>query len=129
MINEVSSIFWGLSLAVNIILLLIGIPLCLLMCCCCKKHRAVIEKDIKDIAQNHRLLKGNQKLIKDYDVEEMEENFEESPRRRRIAKAKVQPRPTVQVQQSQQVPVNQESMNSSNVDGDHPRFVYDDLEE
>lgn len=102
------------------------------MCCCCKKHRAVIEKDIKDIAQNHRLLKGNQKLIKDYDVEEMEENFEEPPRRRRIAKARVQPRPVSQVQQPQQpqqVQGNQESMNSSNVDGDHPRFVYDDLEE
>lgn len=129
MINEVSTIFWGFSLAVNIILLLIGIPLCLLMCCCCKKHRAAIEKDIKDIAQNHKLLKGNQKLIKDYELEEVEENFEEPPRRRKIAKARVQPRPVSQVQQPQQVPVNQQSMNSSDVDGDHPRFVYDDLEE
>lgn len=124
MINEVSSIFWGLSLAVNIILLLVGIPLCLLICCCCRKHRDVIEKDIKDIAQNHRLLKGNQKLIRDYEVEDVEENFEEPPKKRKIARARVCPKQPVQ-----QAPVNQESMNSYEVDGDHPKFVYDDLEE
>ena len=56
MIDEVSSIFWGLSLAVNIILLLVGLPLCLLICCCCKKHQGAIERDIKDIARNHNIL-------------------------------------------------------------------------
>lgn len=59
MIEEVSSILWGLSIAVNIILLLIGLPLCLLICCCCRKHQTSIEKDIQSIVANHNLL-GNQ---------------------------------------------------------------------
>ena len=59
MITEVSSILWGLSIAVNIILLLIGLPLCLLICCCCRKHQSSIEKDIQSIVANHNLL-GNQ---------------------------------------------------------------------
>ena len=59
MIEEVSSILWGLSIAVNIILLLIGLPLCLLICCCCRKHQSSIEKDIQSIVANHNLL-GNQ---------------------------------------------------------------------
>lgn len=56
MMEEMSSIFWGLSIAVNIILVLIGLPLCLLICCCCRKHKESIEKDIKDIARNHNIL-------------------------------------------------------------------------
>ena len=59
MIEEVSSILWGLSIAINIILLLIGLPLCLLICCCCRKHQSSIEKDIQSIVANHNLL-GNQ---------------------------------------------------------------------
>lgn len=58
MIDEVSSIFWGLSLAFNIILVLIGLPLCLLICCCCRKHQGAIEKDLKTLARNHNLLQS-----------------------------------------------------------------------
>ena len=50
-----SNILWGLSLAFNIILLLVGLPLCLLICCCCKKHQNVIEKDLKSLARNHNI--------------------------------------------------------------------------
>lgn len=60
MIEEVSSIFWGLSIAINIILLLFGLPLCLLICCCCRKHQSAIEKDIKSIVANHNLIDNNQ---------------------------------------------------------------------
>lgn len=59
MIEEVSSIFWGLSLAINIILLLIGLPLCLLICCCCRKHQNALEKDVVSFIHNHNLV-GNQ---------------------------------------------------------------------
>ena len=58
MIDEVSSIFWGLSLAFNIILLIVGLPLCLLICCCCRKHQGAIEKDLKTLARNHNLLQS-----------------------------------------------------------------------
>ena len=60
MLEEMSSILWGLSLVFNIILLLIGLPLCLLICCCCKKHRDVLEQDVQAIAKNHniKLLRG-----------------------------------------------------------------------
>lgn len=60
MIEEVSSILWGLSIAVNIILLLIGLPLCLLICCCCRKHQDTLEKDIRMIARNHNILQDSQ---------------------------------------------------------------------
>ena len=62
MLEEMSSILWGLSLVFNIILLLIGLPLCLLICCCCKKHRDVLEQDVQAIAKNHniKLLKGSE---------------------------------------------------------------------
>ena len=56
MIEEVSSILWGLSIAVNIILILVGLPLCLLICCCCRKHQDTLEKDIRMIARNHNIL-------------------------------------------------------------------------
>ena len=59
MIEEMSSIFWGLSLAFNIILLIIGLPLCLLICCCCRKHHGAFEKDIKMIAKNHNILQSD----------------------------------------------------------------------
>jgi len=59
MIEEVSSIFWGLSLAINIILLIIGLPLCLLICCCCRKHQNALEKDVVSFIHNHNLA-GNQ---------------------------------------------------------------------
>lgn len=62
MMEEMSTIFWGLSIAVNIILLLIGLPLCLLICCCCRKHKASIEKDIKDIARNHNILQQGEEV-------------------------------------------------------------------
>lgn len=55
MIEEISSIFWGLSLAINIILLLVGLPLCLLICCCCRKHQGALEKDVASFIQNHNL--------------------------------------------------------------------------
>ena len=55
MIEEVSSIFWGLSLAINIILLLVGLPLCLLICCCCRKHQGALERDVASFIQNHNL--------------------------------------------------------------------------
>lgn len=61
MIEEVSSIFWGLSLAINIILLLIGLPLCLLICCCCRKHQGALERDVASFIQNHNLA-GNQQV-------------------------------------------------------------------
>ena len=66
MIENLSSILWGLSVVFNIILLLIGLPLCLLICCCCKKHRAALEQDVQMVAQNHGLIvkkKKNQKQI------------------------------------------------------------------
>lgn len=55
MIEEVSSIFWGLSLAINIILLLVGLPLCLLICCCCRKHQSALERDVASFIHNHNL--------------------------------------------------------------------------
>lgn len=78
MIEEVSSIFWAFSLVINIILLLIGIPLCLLICCCCKKHPDVLGKDIKTIAKNHKLLK-----LKDSEEEEDEDEEEEKPKKKK----------------------------------------------
>ena len=77
MIEEVSSIFWAFSLVINIILLLIGIPFCLLICCCCKKHHGALEKDIKTIAKNHNLLK-----LKDSE-EEDEDEEEEKPKKKK----------------------------------------------
>ena len=56
MIEEMSSILWGLSLAFNIILLLLGLPLCLLICCCCRKHQDALEKDLRMLARNHNIL-------------------------------------------------------------------------
>lgn len=86
MIEEMSSIFWGLSLAFNIILLIIGLPLCLLICCCCRKHQGAIERDIKTIARNHNLLQ----------VAPVDDDIEEVPtpqvkKRRQAIKAKPQP--------------------------------------
>ena len=75
MIEEASSIFWGLSVAFNIILLLIGLPLCLLICCCCRKHQGTLEKDLKSLAVNH-------KLIKEKDSSEEEEE-EEKPKKKK----------------------------------------------
>lgn len=60
MIEEMSSIFWGLSLAFNIILLLFGLPLCLLICCCCKKHHGALEKDLRMLAKNHNILQNEE---------------------------------------------------------------------
>lgn len=60
--EEISSILWGLSLAFNIILLLIGLPLCLLICCCCRKHQDVLEQDLRMLAKNHNILQENQNL-------------------------------------------------------------------
>lgn len=62
MMEEISSILWGLSLAFNIILLLIGLPLCLLICCCCRKHQDVLEQDLRMLAKNHNILQENQNL-------------------------------------------------------------------
>ena len=56
MIEEMSSILWGLSLAFNIILILLGLPLCLLICCCCRKHQDALEKDLRMLARNHNIL-------------------------------------------------------------------------
>lgn len=62
MIEEMSSILWGLSLAFNIILILLGLPLCLLICCCCRKHQDALEKDLRMLARNHNILQeeGNE---------------------------------------------------------------------
>ena len=92
MLEEMSSILWGLSLVFNIILLLIGLPLCLLICCCCKKHRDVLEQDVQAIAKNHniKLLKGSEPQKKrkkrvivqevSDDDDEDEEDIQESPK-------------------------------------------------
>lgn len=98
-----SSIFWGLSIAVNIILVLIGLPLCLLICCCCRKHKESIEKDIKDIARNHNILqqgeeeevyqKPGQKRLQ-YRQQNMIQNGQEvseQPRRRKAVKVETVP--------------------------------------
>lgn len=85
MIEEVSSIFWAFSLVINIILLLIGIPLCLLICCCCKKHPDVLGKDIKTIAKNHKLLK-----LKDSEEEEEDEDEEEEKSKKKKKKVQKQ---------------------------------------
>lgn len=60
MIEEVSSIFWGLSLAINIVLLLLGLPLCLLIFCCCRKHQGALERDVASFIQNHNLAGSQQ---------------------------------------------------------------------
>lgn len=91
MLEEMSSILWGLSLVFNIILLLIGLPLCLLICCCCKKHRDVLEQDVQAIAKNHniKLLRGAEpqkkrrkkvivQEVSDDDEDEEDENVQES---------------------------------------------------
>lgn len=65
MIEEVSSILWGLSIAVNIILILVGLPLCLLICCCCRKHHDTLEKDIRMIARNHNILQDQAETTED----------------------------------------------------------------
>ena len=65
MIEEVSSILWGLSIAVNIILILVGLPLCLLICCCCRKHHDTFEKDIRMIARNHNILQDQAEIPED----------------------------------------------------------------
>ena len=93
MLEEMSSILWGLSLVFNIILLLIGLPLCLLICCCCKKHRDVLEQDVQAIAKNHniKLLRGAEpqkkrrkkvivQEVSDDDEDEEDENVQESPK-------------------------------------------------
>lgn len=92
MLEEMSSILWGLSLVFNIILLLIGLPLCLLICCCCKKHRDVLEQDVQAIAKNHniKLLKGSEPQKKrrkkvivqevSDDDDEDDEDTQESPK-------------------------------------------------
>ena len=88
-----SSIFWGLSLAFNIILLIIGLPLCLLICCCCRKHQGAIEKDIKTIARNHNLLQVNDD---NEDIEEVQ-----TPQVKKRHKAiKANSQPTSQIQQT-----------------------------
>lgn len=94
MIEEVSSILWGLSIAVNIILLLIGLPLCLLICCCCRKHQSSIEKDIQSIVANHNLL-GSQP------VQHGQPQLQYAPQQQ------FQEPPQVNQQQSQRVPQNQ----------------------
>ena len=81
MIEEVSSIFWGLSVALNIILVLVGLPLCLLICCCCRKHQSTIEKDLKSLAVNH-------KLIKQKDSSEDEDSSEEEKLKKKKKKIK-----------------------------------------
>lgn len=57
--EEVSTFIWGLSIALNILIVLIGLPLCLLICCCCRKSSA-IKKDVASIMANHNLLNENQ---------------------------------------------------------------------
>ena len=59
-----SSILWGLSLAANIILMLIGLPLCLLICCCCRKHQDAFEKDIRMLARNHNILQSEEPEVR-----------------------------------------------------------------
>ena len=64
MIEDVSSILWGLSLVLNIIIFLLGLPLCLLICCCCRKS-GTIQKDLTTLAKNHGVIvKKKRKSIK-----------------------------------------------------------------
>lgn len=90
MMEEMSSIFWGLSLAVNIILVLIGLPLCLLICCCCRKHQGTIEKDLKDIARNHNLLQNGETEQIQYQQQPMQQKrlIRNAPRKRPVAQVK-----------------------------------------
>ena len=79
MISDVSSIMWGFSIALNIIVVLIALPLTLLICCCCKRNGTLIQKDIKSIARNH-------KLAADSDSESSEEEYVEIPRKKKKVK-------------------------------------------
>lgn len=64
MIEDVSSILWGLSLVLNIIIFLLGLPLCLMICCCCRKS-GTIQKDLTTLAKNHGVIvKKKRKSIK-----------------------------------------------------------------
>ena len=92
MIDEVSSIFWGLSLAFNIILLSVGLPLCLLICCCCRKHQGAIEKDLKTLARNHNLLQGAPE-------ESQEETYQQPmPKRRKVTVKSLPDKPQQRVE-------------------------------
>ena len=59
--EEVSTFIWGLSIALNILIVLIGLPLCLLICCCCRKS-STIKKDVASIMANHNLLNDYYRL-------------------------------------------------------------------
>lgn len=69
MIADVSSIFWGLSVALNIILALIGLPILLLICCCCAKS-GTFQKDWNSIAKNHNLIKDKERRKKRKRIED-----------------------------------------------------------
>lgn len=83
MIEDVSSILWGLSLVLNIIIFLLGLPLCLMICCCCRKS-GTIQKDLTTLAKNHGVIvkkkrksikskKDNQPLVLEDNQEDLEE--------------------------------------------------------
>lgn len=80
MIEDASSILWGLSLVLNIIIFLLGLPLCLLICCCCRKS-GTIQKDLTTLAKNHGVIvKKKRKSIKskeDNHPQIVEEELEE----------------------------------------------------
>lgn len=56
MIEEVSSVLWGVLAVFGIILILIVVPLFLLICCCCRRHQEALKKDFNSIARNHDLI-------------------------------------------------------------------------
>lgn len=90
MIEEMSSILWGLSLAFNIILLLLGLPLCLLICCCCRKHQDALEKDLRMLARNHNILQEGENTV--------EATPQTQPQKKRVKMIQSKPQQTTQFQ-------------------------------
>ena len=104
MIEEMSSILWGLSLAFNIILILVGLPLCLLICCCCRKHQGAFEKDLRIIARNHNIL-GEEHVS-----EVQEQPLIQAPQKRRVKLVQNKP---VQQPQQQSTPLQEPDLTES----------------
>lgn len=91
-----SSILWGLSLAFNIILILLGLPLCLLICCCCRKHQDALEKDLRMLARNHNILQEGGNTV---------EVPQTQPQKKRVKmiQSKTQPQPNLTVEEVDEI--------------------------
>ena len=57
--DEISTFIWGLSIAINIIIILVALPMLILICCCCRKS-STIKKDVASIMANHNILQDQQ---------------------------------------------------------------------